>query len=326
MRICSPIPGPNRRSGFTLVELLVVIAIIGILIGLLLPAINAARESARRTSCTSNIKQIGLSLLNYHDELGSFPPGYRSNQKYSDGSSDTSPGWGWSAYILPYMEERAAYKAISFNLPVESPQNAMAVQTKIKTYLCPSDMPPPGAFAVTDDFSKSLASAAASSYAACCGSDDSDTSDATGSGVFYRNSKTRMADITDGASHTILVGERAWAYAQGIWAGAISDGSIKRGALNMNPGSPSGSAPAPTLVLSHNHLITCTNDTDGGLDDFSSLHPGGANFVYADGSVHYVIAIPGDNADGSYTQQGIIFQTLGTRSAGDNLPAGSIEF
>jgi prepilin-type N-terminal cleavage/methylation domain-containing protein/prepilin-type processing-associated H-X9-DG protein len=316
----------KRGDGFTLVELLVVIAIIGILIGLLLPAINAARESARRTSCTNNIKQIGLALINYHEELGMFPPGYRSNQKYNDGSTDTSPGWAWSAFILPNMEEKAAFKSINLSLPVESSQNAVAIQTRIKTYLCPSDQPSAGAFSVTDGLSKSLALAAPSSYAACCGSDDSDTTDDTGSGIFYRNSKVRMADIKDGASHTILVGERAWAYSQGIWAGAISGGVIKRGAMNTNPGSPDGNAPAPTLVLSHNHLITCTNDSDGGLDDFSSLHPGGANFVYADGSVHFIIAIPGDNPDGSYTQQGIIFQTLGTRAAGDNLPAGSIEF
>jgi prepilin-type N-terminal cleavage/methylation domain-containing protein/prepilin-type processing-associated H-X9-DG protein len=326
MRITSIYRRFDSRGGFTLVELLVVIAIIGILIGLLLPAINAARESARRTSCTNNIKQIGLSLINYHDELGALPPGYRSSQKYNDGSTDTSPGWGWSAYILPYMEERAASKAINFNLPVESSQNAIAIQSRIKTYLCPSDQPPAGAFAVTDGLSKTLAQAAPSSYAACCGSDDSDTTDLTGSGIFYRNSKVRMADITDGTSHTIMVGERAWVYAEGIWAGAISSGVIMRGPMNTNPGSPSGSAPAPTLVLSHNHLITCTNDSDGGLDDFSSTHPGGANFVYADGSVHYIISIPGDNSDGSYTQQGIIFQTLATRSARDNLPAGSIEF
>jgi prepilin-type N-terminal cleavage/methylation domain-containing protein/prepilin-type processing-associated H-X9-DG protein len=316
----------QRRSAFTLVELLVVIAIIGILIGLLLPAVNTARESARRTNCTNNIKQIGLALINYHDELGTLPPGYRSNQKYSDGESDTSPGWGWAAFILPYMEEKSAFKSINFSQPVESSQNATAIQTRIKTYVCPSDQPPAAPFSVTDGISKSLAQAAPSSYAACCGSDASDTDEETGNGVFYRNSKTRMADITDGASHTILVGERAWAYSQGIWAGAISGSVIKRGPQNTNPGSPDGTAAAPTLVLSHNHLLTCTNDTDGGLDDFSSLHPGGANFVHADGSVHFIIAIPGDNPDGSYTQQGIIFQTLGTRAAGDNLPASSIEF
>ena len=90
-----------------------------------------------------------------------------------------------------------------------------------------------------------------------------------------------------------------------------------RGAMNTNPGSPNGSAPAATLVLSHCHLINTANDTDGGLDDFSSLHPGGANMGYADGSVHFVISIPSDNADGSYTTNSLILQTLGTRAGND---------
>ncbi len=307
----------KKRSAFTLVELLVVIAIIGLLIGLLLPAVNAARESARRTSCTNNLKQIGLALINCHDETGSFPPGYSAAGAYVDGATDTTPGWSWAAYILPYIEERGAYKAINFRLPVESSQNAAAIQTFVKTFICPSDLAPQAAFAVTDGFSKTIATAAPSSYSASCGSDPSDTFDATGTGIFYRNSKTRMADITDGASHTVMVGERAWAYAKGIWAGAISGGVIMRGALNTNPGSPSGSAPAATLVLSHCHLINTANDTDGGLDDYSSLHPGGTNVVYADGSVRFVISISSDNPDGSYTTNSLIFQSLGTRAGND---------
>jgi prepilin-type N-terminal cleavage/methylation domain-containing protein/prepilin-type processing-associated H-X9-DG protein len=313
------------RPGFTLVELLVVTAIIGMLVGLLLPAINAARESGRRTTCTNNLKQTGLALLSFQEETGCFPPGYRSFGTYVDGATDTSPGWGWGAYILPYLEDRATYKSINFNLPVSAPQNAAAVQTFIKAFLCPSDLPPQAAFPVTDGFSKSIALAAPSSYAACCGSDESDTFDATGNGIFYRNSKTRTADITDGPSHTIMVGERAWAYSKGIWAGAMNDGVIMRGAMNTNPGSPDGSAPAATLVLSHCHLINTANDTDGGLDDFSSLHPGGANVVYADGSVQFVISIPNDNPDGSYTANSLVFQTIGTRAGADYISTNPIE-
>ncbi len=181
------------KGGFTLVELLVVIAIIGILIGLLLPAVNAARESGRRTSCTNNLKQMGLALINCHEEKGCFPPGYYSNQPYVDGATDTSPGWSWAAYILPYMEYSALYKSINFALPVQSPQNATAVQTMIKGYICPSDMPPLTAFPVTDGLSTTIASAAPSSYSASCGSDFSDTFDETGNGMFYRSSKTRAA-------------------------------------------------------------------------------------------------------------------------------------
>jgi prepilin-type N-terminal cleavage/methylation domain-containing protein/prepilin-type processing-associated H-X9-DG protein len=315
----------QTRRGFTLVELLVVIAIIGMLVSLLLPAINAARESGRRTSCTNNLKQMAQALINCHDETGYFPPGYRSTQAYVDGATDTSPGWGWGAYILPYLEERATYTSISFNLPIEAPQNAEAIRTFIKTYICPSDIPPQTAFSVTDGFSNSIAVAAPSSYSASCGSDPSDTFDATGTGVFYRNSTTRMADITDGASDTIMVAERAWAYSKGIWAGAISGGVIQRGFMNTNPGSPNGTAPAATLVLSHCHLINTQGDTDGGLDDYSSLHPGGANAAYADGSVHFFITIPSDNPDGSYTANSLLFQTLGTRAGDDYAPTDSIE-
>jgi prepilin-type N-terminal cleavage/methylation domain-containing protein/prepilin-type processing-associated H-X9-DG protein len=312
-------------TGFTLVELLVVIAIIGILIGLLMPAINSAREASRRASCANNLKQMGLALLNYHDEHQCFPPGYSATATYVDGAADTSLGWGWAAYCLPYLEEKAAYRGIQFNLPVEAAANAPAVQTVIKTFLCPSDHLPPGAFDVPDAFGKSLAKAAPSSYAACCGGDESATTDETGKGVFYRNSKTRIADITDGTSHTILVGEKAWANAKGIWAGAIANAVCVRGPDNPCPGSGAGSYSAPTLVLSHSHLNNATTDTDGGLDDFSSRHPTGSNFVYGDGSIHFLHSISGDCSDGNYTPESLSFQALGTRAGGENLSTSIFE-
>ena len=241
-----------------------------------------------------------------------------------DGATDTTPGWSWATCILPYMEERGVYKAINFSLPVESPQNAVAVQTVIKTFICPSDTVPLTAFAVTDGFGNTVAMAAPACYSGCCGSDASDTFDATGLGVLFRNSKVRMADITDGASHTVVVCERSFSIAKGIWAGAISGAVIVRGDHNPCPGSPNGTAPASTLILSHCHLNNATSDTDGGLDDSSSLHPGGSNIVYADGSVHFVISIPGDNPDGSYTTNSLIFQSLGTRANSDFLPSDPI--
>jgi prepilin-type processing-associated H-X9-DG protein len=159
--------------------------------------------------------------------------------------------------------------------------------------------------------------AAPSSYAACVGGDESGTFDPSGLGVFYRNSHTRLTDITDGTSNTLLVGDRAWSNVNGIWAGAVSGAVCKRGQLNPCPGSGAAAYPAATLVLAHSHLNNATTDTDGGLDDFSSRHSGGSNFLFADGHVTFIRSIPGDNPDGSYTPESVCFQGLGTRANGE---------
>src|SRR6266852_4164015 len=94
---------PSSRHGFTLIELLVVIAIIAALIALLIPAVQKAREAAARTQCTNNLKQIGLAMHSYHGANRMFPPGYQATGSYADGATDTAPGWGWAAFILPYL-------------------------------------------------------------------------------------------------------------------------------------------------------------------------------------------------------------------------------
>jgi len=187
-------------------------------------------------------------------------------------------------------------------------------------YQCPSDLWPAGAFAVPDAFGKTVAQAGPSSYAGCVGGDESEPAGPTGAGIFYRNSRTRIADVTDGTSNTLLIGERAWSNANGIWAGAVPNGVILRGPQNPNPGSGAAFYPAATLVLAHSHLNNARTDTDGGLDDFSSNHTGGSNFVFADGSVRFLRSIPGDLESG-YTAEGLLFQAMGTRNKGEVVPA-----
>jgi prepilin-type N-terminal cleavage/methylation domain-containing protein/prepilin-type processing-associated H-X9-DG protein len=308
------------RAAFTLIELLVVIAVIGVLIGLLLPAVQKVRESANRLKCENNLKQIGLALHNYHDSFRAFPPGYRASMPYIDGATDTSPGWSWAAFILPFIEQDNVYRQVNFDQPV---QQTPLIQTMVKVYQCPSDLMPEEAFPVPDGFGTRIALAAPTSYAACVGGNESDTTGPIGLGIFYRNSHTRMTDIRDGTSNTILIGERAWSNANGIWAGAISSGVIMRG--QDNPCQPVVSGawfPAATLVQAHAHLNNALRDPDGsaGMDDFGSRHPGGSNFVFADGSVHFLRSIPGDNPDGTYTPDGFIFQALGTRANGEMGP------
>ena len=311
------------RRAFTLVELLVVIAIIGLLVALLLPAVQAARESARRSQCNNNLKQIALAAQNYHDLMRSLPPGYCASVAYVDGASDTTMGWGWPAFILPHLEQRAVYEGVNFSLPIEHPANARAVHASITTYVCPSDIAQAAPYGVPNAAGGVVALAGITSYAGCVGGDESGVSDKTGTGVFYRNSGTRLAEISDGTSTTILVGEKAWANAQGVWPGAINRGVLVRGAINpCQPLVAGMSYPAPALVLSHAHLNNALMDDDGsaGMDDFSSLHVGGSYFAFVDGSVRFFPSVAADQASGAYTGDSLIFQAIGTRAGHEFIP------
>jgi prepilin-type N-terminal cleavage/methylation domain-containing protein/prepilin-type processing-associated H-X9-DG protein len=317
----------HRRGGFTLIELLVVIAIIAVLIALLLPAVQAAREAARRTQCINNLKQMALALHNYHDAMSVFPPGYIAASPYIDGETDTAPGWSWASMILPQLDQSPLYASINVWLPVQAPANTTAVVTTLSVFLCPSDQIPGSTYAVTDGFGNTVATVAPSSYADCTGSDAADVatglnSDGLGNGVFYRNSSIRVGAIIDGTSQTVMLLERAWGDSEGTWTGAIVGGYILRGPLNPCPGSADATYLAPCLVQAHCHMINTNADSDSGLDDPSSFHPGGANILFSDGSVHFLRSITNDlgtypNGATRYTPSSLIFQALGTRAGGE---------
>ena len=217
----------KRSRGFTLIELLVVIAIIAVLIALLLPAVQSAREAARRMQCVNNLKQMGIALHNYHDALSIFPPGYIAASKFIDGETDTAPGWSWASMILPQLDQPPLYSSINVYLPIQAPANTTVDQTILTAFLCPSDqIPSGGTFPVTDGLGNTVATVAPSSYAACTGSDAADVAlglnnDGSGNGLFFRNSGVRIAAITDGTSQTIAILERAWGIRRGPGPGQL---------------------------------------------------------------------------------------------------------
>src|SRR5579884_1551095 len=215
---------PRARSAFTLVELLVVIAIIGVLISLLLPAIQKIRETANLASCKNNLKQIGLALHHYHDNYACFPVGYYDPTPWPQ--LDNGPGWGWAAFLLPYMEQGNVQLNINFKLDVGDPANAVARTTFLKVFWCPSDEPDT-LFTVTDGGSNTW-TLAHSSYVACNGNDGvDDFTTPPHTGAFVRGIRGyRMADIRDGLSNTMFVGDRTFHLSYSTWIGGPT------GALN----------------------------------------------------------------------------------------------
>jgi prepilin-type N-terminal cleavage/methylation domain-containing protein/prepilin-type processing-associated H-X9-DG protein len=200
-----PDPLPTTRArGFTLVELLVVIAIIGVLVAILLPAIQAARESARRTSCTNNLKQLGIAANNFHDARGGFPVGSESREYSADASNAWSLyRWSALAHLMPYYEESSMFNQLDLSVPLYagalgsiSTQNASAVASMVPLFLCPSDE----AKIVSPGFGPT-------NYTACAGSGLPGGSQLDTDGVFYVNSHTRISQIGDGTSHTALFSE-----------------------------------------------------------------------------------------------------------------------
>lgn len=294
----------KSRSGLTLIELLVVLAILAVLAGLLLPAVQKTREAANRIRCANHLKQVGLACHAYHNAAGSFPPGYRACRHPNPLA--TSPGWGWAAYLLPYLEQQTLFNRIDVHLPIENPVNN-ARKTLVRTYLCPSDPGVPDVFAITDMTGKVLTQAAPISYGACFGSCDLDEVPGPKEGVFYRDSRVRLTEITDGTSSTLLIGDRAWSHAMAPWAGAINQAVLLGGPLNPWRSSTLAVYPSVNFPLVQANHINDTTDADGALDDFFSQHPGGVNMLFADGSVHF-LRQQIDHA---------VLMALGTRAGGE---------
>jgi prepilin-type N-terminal cleavage/methylation domain-containing protein len=328
----------RTRPGFTLIELLVVIAIIAVLIGLLLPAVQKVREAATRMECKNNLKQIGLGLHTYHDAKRAFPPGYRYQLQSAAlqprdllvltlvGLWDVpppamnpppeTPGWGWAAFLLPYVEQENLAKQIDYTLPVVAPTLQAARTAPLRLFTCPADRST-GFFLVPDSIGKTprhsgiVAEASTNSYAACYGALGVLWSQPDqGNGVFYRNSKTKIADIADGTSNTIAVGERCALLAQTPWAGVMTGGVVQ-----TTPGAPvytSYTEPSPAMVLARVGQKPL-NDPYCEPLDFFSPHRSVVHFVFADGAVHALTS----------TTDVSLLQALATAAGQDPTPAGA---
>jgi prepilin-type N-terminal cleavage/methylation domain-containing protein/prepilin-type processing-associated H-X9-DG protein len=269
---------PRARSAYTLIELLVVIAIIAILIGLLLPAVQKVREAAARARCQNNLKQIGLALHNYHDANDRFPPGYRDPRP----DARPGPGWGWPAFLLPFVEQASLHARIDPDRTVpgdgaDTTPPTPQTLTPLAVFRCPSD-PGPAVNAHYDGH-------ATASYRGVGWSRPPTAPGPRGlmittlagpNGVLYRNSRTRIADVADGLSGTAFVAEVCldgrrdkWG---GIWAGANRTDefglwvsgvfwAIDEGPFRLNGPDKWG---------------------------FCSPHPGGVGVLLGDGSVRFV--------------------------------------
>lgn len=310
------------REAFTLIELLVVIAIIAVLIGLLLPAIQKVREAANRMTCSNNLKQIGLALHNYHDTNLAFPQGFTA---FPGLNGDVSPGWGWAFHILPFTEQETLYRQVN---PTQSVTTSTVVGQKIKIYSCPSDIQTePFQIYGLGGIPLTGVMAAPCSYSAVAGGDETDVvaGDSQGKfhGCFYRNSRTRMADILDGTSHTALIAERAVGISQGTWAGAIPGGMQRLGPKNPAYAvNPNIDFPPDQFVLLHCNWINATlsQTDDGGTDDPSSFHTGGANILFGDGSIRFIRNVSGIKGSPPPTDR-LASWAIGTRADGDSTAA-----
>ena len=293
----------TKRRAFTLIELLVVIAIIAILIALLLPAVQAAREAARRTQCKNNLKQMGLALHNYHDIFNTFPPGYtaRNVSANDPASAETGPGYAWSFAILPQIDQANLTSSVNTNLDASATANLAVVKdTTLTAFLCPTD-PAPQRFDVTSNAGVTL-TLPSSNYPGIVGYANVTMNPGNGTGIFFRNSRIRFQDITDGTSSTICVGERMHKHnfnspmapvaSNSTWYAAIPGVTRPAGMMSM----PMMNEGPSSMILGHvgqppmmgMPAMERTPNTTNHIVHFSSQHTGGVQFLLCDGSTHFI--------------------------------------
>jgi prepilin-type N-terminal cleavage/methylation domain-containing protein len=308
----------NGRRGFTLIELLVVIAIIAILISLLLPAVQQAREAARRTQCRNNLKQIALAMHNYHDVYNQFPPGFLfQNPKMSKNAngafvrgdrSNRSPGWAWSTSILPMLDQAPAYNQILFDgRGMWEPPNDAVIKNVFAVMNCPSS-PKPTHFRIGqagDQIIFNNPGMAATNYTGCAGSFVQaayyDANPGRRNGILIEDAKINFRDIVDGSSNTILAGESIYFgngsnrgtgnfYWDPTWYGHFQH------ANNGRADSPESLMRAGEFRLNPPNIPAVSDNVK--RNSFSSDHEGGAFFALGDGSVRFI----GENVE--HTQTG----------------------
>lgn len=314
----------RARYGFTLIELLVVIAIIAILVALLLPAVQQAREAARRSSCKNNLKQFGIAMHNYHDTYRVFPPAYinqfdtnpTNSADYTTALNAARTSWGWGAFILPYVEQGPLFDQLQVGdirikdaLQSGGAQDQLAnMQKPISAFRCPSDPAPDlNSAKQLQDNNGTNVQVATSNYIVanssrrwhnqapnpnCCAWNTGPglgemsqwgppNSAGAPNGLFWRNSKVRMRDITDGTSTTFMMGERAWALNNPAGGTFNCRAAVVFGTRTNNEQSN-----IHTVVGSGtSYLNAQTNECNKG---FSSVHRGGAQFLLADGAVRFI--------------------------------------
>jgi prepilin-type N-terminal cleavage/methylation domain-containing protein len=286
--------------GFTLVELLVVIAIIGILVALLLPAIQAAREAARRTQCANNLKQIGIALHNYHDTYRVFPSEKTMSNRPSDGllrCEDPGPSWdvepgNWEIFLLPFIEQSAAYDQLDWGRPYNQAPNTAVFQGDYPGYLCPSNPKHQKGIHGSCGGASMIHYFAVMGTGVFSGARASSECHHTTDGVFAMRGGTNMRDILDGTSNTAMVAE----------ARGYQPADLTTGLHSV--------ADARCMRIS---ALTWFGIPPNGLNRWfapSSFHPGGLHVLLADGKVRFV----SENIDYN------TWRELGSRASGNPLP------